>query len=119
MRLTEEELKSLEPYEQNMRTALRSNYTRNPGRRALEKMNDIYSRVMGVRHRVNAGCNTCILNLLKDCGRIYFADKSETEARTSVEKETGDTGKSRISRVATQRIKGIGTRKKVPIKAEK
>lgn len=116
MRLTEDQYRALAPFEQNMRTALHSNYARNPGRRATLDMQDIYNEVTGARLRVNVGCGTCILNLLKDVGRIYFADKEERAAKAQEAVKATET--ARIPRVAVERMKGTRGRKKVPVKTK-
>lgn len=99
MKLTDEQYRALEPYEQNMRTALHQGYARNPGSRAIDMMQGIYNAVAKVKIRPNKGCNTCILNLLKDCGRLYFADKMERENR-KVEVSEKKPGKRRKAFVA-------------------
>ena len=81
MKLTQEELDKLAPYEQNMRTAVRSKYLRNVGRSGLAVMIPIYERATGYRIHVNDTCGTCILDFLQRLGRIYFADKDEINAR--------------------------------------
>lgn len=81
MKLTQEELDKLAPYEQNMRTALHSKYLRNVGRTGLAVMIPIYERVTGYRIHVNDTCGACILDFLQRLGRIYFADKDEINAR--------------------------------------
>lgn len=81
MKLTQEELDKLAPYEQNMRTALHSKYLRNVGRTGLAVMIPIYERATGYRIHVNDTCGACILDFLQRLGRIYFADKDEINAR--------------------------------------
>lgn len=109
MKLTDEQYRALEPYEQNMRTALHQGYARNPGSRAIDMMQGIYNAVAKVKIRPNKGCNTCILNLLKDCGRLYFADKT---LRQFVERaETPDSGHD-----VTSGKKSVRTRRKVSVK---
>ena len=118
MRLTEEQYRLLERYEQNMRTALRSGYARNPGRLALLVIQDIYNDVAKVNNRINVGCSVCILNLLKDVGRIYFADKEErlaTERSRPAESEE----KPRIPRVGKKKGGNTGVRKKVSVKTSR
>ena len=89
MKLTQEELDRLAPYEQNMRTALHSKYLRNVGRSGLAVMIPIYERATGYRIHVNDTCGACILDFLQRLGRIYFADKDEINAR-NVDKEASN-----------------------------
>lgn len=46
---------------------------------------DIYTSATGDRRRFSDNCSTCILNLLTDCGKLYFNDISEAamEDKTS------------------------------------
>lgn len=123
MKLTEEEYRALEPYERNMRTALCSGYASNPGRRALEMMQEIYNRAANVKLRINTGCSQCILRLLKDCANIWFSDKEERMQAESVrekaaEKPAESAETARIPRVAVERIKDMKSRKKVPVKTK-
>lgn len=35
---------------------------------------DIFTQATGDRRRLSDNCSTCILNLLTDCGKLYFED---------------------------------------------
>ena len=35
---------------------------------------DIFTQATGDRRRFSDNCSTCILNLLTDCGKLYFDD---------------------------------------------
>ena len=35
---------------------------------------DIFTQATGDRRRFSDNCSTCILNLLTDCGKLYFED---------------------------------------------
>lgn len=56
---------------------MRAQWARNPGRTAIRTIYDIFTQATGDRRGFSDNCSTCILNLLTDCGRIYFADKEE------------------------------------------
>ncbi len=84
MKFTEEQLKTLSAWEDNFRTATQARWARNPGRSNLRVIYDIYTSTTGDKRRFNDNCQHCILSLLRDCGRIYFADKEEL-ARRQVE----------------------------------
>lgn len=114
MILTEEEFKALEPYEKNMGTAVRASWASNPGSSALDLMQTVYGRVSGTAKKINKGCGTCILNLLKDVGRIYFADKEEKTVSAGKGQMQAESG-----RVVTSDNRQAGRRKKVPVKARK
>ena len=65
-----------------MSTAVKAQWARNPGRAGLQVIWDIYTKATGDQRRFNDNCNHCILSLLQDCGRLYFKDKEELEARS-------------------------------------
>lgn len=83
MRLTKEQLERLSPYEKYFRTAINSRYASYPGISALETINAIYNDVTGIKRSLKPSCGTCILNLLTNAGKIYFADISEREKRAA------------------------------------
>ena len=113
MILTEKEFKALEPYEKNMSTAIRAGWARNPGSSALDLMQTVYGRVSGTAMKINKGCGTCILNLLKDVGRIYFADKEEKTVSAGKDQMQAESG----HHVASDN-KPVRKRKKVPVKTK-
>lgn len=115
MILTEEEFRALEPYERHMETALRAGWSRNPGLSALDTMQRIYNRVSKSALKINKGCGVCILNLLKDVGRIYFADKKEKgqEQMPAEKTETPESG-----HVVAVDNKSVRAKKRVPVKTK-
>lgn len=80
MNYTDEQRAILAQYEPYLRTAARSDWARNPGPRALEQINDILYAGKPHKPRVNYGCQQCILSILRDAGRAYFADLDELAA---------------------------------------
>ena len=48
---------------------------------------DIFTKATGDRRRFSDNCSTCILNLLTDCGKIYFDDVSEVKAKENTAKK--------------------------------
>ena len=80
MNYTDEQRAILAQYEEYLRTATRSDWSRNPGPRALEQINDILYAGKPNKPRVNYGCQQCILRLLKDAGTLYFQDLEALEA---------------------------------------
>ena len=87
MTFTEEQLKTLSAWELNFHTAVYAKWARNPGRTALRVIYDIYTQATGDNRRFSDNCSTCILNLLTDCGKIYFDDVSEVKAKENTAKE--------------------------------
>ena len=78
--LNNEQMKALQPYETHFDTAIRASWTRYPGREALEVMNKIYNEVSGQSVKLNASCGTCVLNLVRDCGNLYYESKKKEVA---------------------------------------
>ena len=76
MTFTKEQLKTLSAWEENFRTAVKAKWARTPGRTALRVIYDIFTQATGDRRRASDNCSTCILNLLTDCGKLYFEDTS-------------------------------------------
>lgn len=86
---TEEEMMYLKKYENNFTTAIKANYTRNVPSRDIDKMVEIYNRVMGTSMKICSYCTSSVLNFLKDMGNAYF--KAVTE-RSDVAKRKNSVG---------------------------
>lgn len=82
MRLTKEHMKALKPYEKYMRTAVRASWASNPGMQGIETLRHVWEDVTGTRRNMSVSCGACILNLLKDVGRLYF-DSLPKKRRTA------------------------------------
>ena len=84
----------LSQYESYFRTAVESQYARHPGRSALVQIHAIFTAATGDKRRLDDNCQTCIFNLLKDCGMFYFEEKRRREAvkvtRTKKSKKNED-----------------------------
>lgn len=88
MRLNDEQFKALEAYERNFNTAVNARWARHPGDRALRVIHTVFTEATGDTRHLNTGCQTCILHLLQDCGRLYFAEKAERDAAKAETKAT-------------------------------
>lgn len=86
MTFTDEQMAVLAKYEEHFTTATKANWSRYPGRAALEEILDTLKAATGDRRRLNAACGVCYLNLLKDTGRLYFADKEARIAEANEKK---------------------------------
>lgn len=64
--------KILSKYEQNLRTAYYSDYSRNMPRIAIEEIEKVVYDELGTSQTLNYNCSYCILKLLKQAGKIYF-----------------------------------------------
>jgi len=80
MNFTKEQMEILSKYEQYFHTATKANYTRNPGRVALQEMHQIFKSATGSAIGLNTGCGHCIYNLVKAVAVAYYKDKAEMEA---------------------------------------
>lgn len=74
----------LAQFEDHFGKAIRSRWSPYPGKEALVMMNDTLTSVTGVHRALSVSCNTCVVTLLQDLGRIYFAQK---EADAALEQE--------------------------------
>ena len=74
--LTKEQVKTLSAYEQHFETAVKSSWSRYPGVVALQEIHRIMQDVTGAKIPLNTNCQSCVLKLLQDCGRLYFQAKS-------------------------------------------
>ena len=92
MNYTDEQRAILAQYEPYLRTAARSDWARNPGPRALEQINDILYAGKPHKPRVNYGCQQCILSILRDAGRAYFADLEEMATKEAENKAVKPAG---------------------------
>ena len=77
MTFSKEEMEILSKYEQYFHTATKANYTRNPGRTALQEMHRIFKSATGSAIGLNTGCGHCIYNLVKAVAVAYYKDKEE------------------------------------------
>lgn len=97
MELSKEQLDALAPYESYMMTAVKSNWSRYPGRVALQEMHRILEEVTGRTRPLNVNCQSCVLNLLRDCGTIYFKAK-ESKPVELVDEDTAPVAKVEVNR---------------------
>ena len=70
--LTSEQVAALAPYEEKMATAIRAGYSTYPGVQALDLMRNIWAAHTGNTYPYSPSCSTCIMNLLRDIGALYF-----------------------------------------------
>ena len=77
MNYTDEQFAALAPFEDNFRTAIDGEWTRRVRTPDQLRIKEIYEAATRSRIPFNQGCGTCLLNLLKRAGRLYFADNAE------------------------------------------
>lgn len=71
MKLTKKDIKALQPYEEQLRTATRSDYARYVPMHAVSYMVEVMRRELP-GYAVNTRCPHCLLQLYKDIGVLYF-----------------------------------------------
>lgn len=75
--LSEKQLNNLEPLERYFGTAIRSGYCSYPGEANIELMRSTWAELTNQVYPFRAGCATCIFNLIRDLGTLYFAARPE------------------------------------------
>ena len=80
MTMTDEQFQALAQFEDRFTTATKANWCRYPGLTALQTMVSVYNSVTGKALRLNSGCSRCVLHVVQDTGRVYFAEKARREA---------------------------------------
>jgi len=85
--MTDEQFQALAQYEDRFRTAIDGGWCRYPGLAALQTMASVYTSVTGQGIRINSGCSRCVLHVVQDAGRVYFAEKARREAEETAKKE--------------------------------
>ena len=83
--MTDEQFQALAQYEDRFTTAINAKWCRYPGLAALQTMVSVYNSVTGQTLRLNSGCSRCVLHVVQDTGRIYFAEKARREAVQAAE----------------------------------
>ena len=83
--MTDEQFQALAQYEDRFRTAIDAKWCRYPGLAALQTMVSVYNSVTGQGIRINSGCSRCVLHVVQDAGRVYFAEKARREALQATE----------------------------------
>lgn len=97
MNFTKDQIQVLSAWEDNFRTAINASWARHPGRYALKMIYDVFTVATGDNRRFDANCQKCAVDLLRDCGRLYFQDK-EAMAKKS-------TGEVKVSQEAKQVVR--------------
>ena len=99
--LTKEQVKILSAYEQHFETAVKSSWSRYPGVVALQEIHRIMQDVTETKIPLNTNCQSCVLKLLQDCGRLYFQAKS-AKAKSAKAVELSGAETAPVSKVAVK-----------------
>ena len=75
MNYTDQQFEALAQFEGHFEKALRASWCPYPGPAGVELIRKAVSAATKRERRVNASCNNCILNLVKDAARMWYADK--------------------------------------------
>ena len=103
MTMTDEQFQALAQYEDRFRTAIDGGWCRYPGLAALQTMASVYTSVTGQGIRINSGCSRCVLHVVQDAGRVYFAEKARREAAQPVKAAKADETPAKKKRPAKQK----------------
>ena len=103
MTMTDEQFAALAQYEDRFTTAINAKWCRYPGLAALQTMVSVYNSVTGQTLRLNSGCSRCVLHVVQDAGRVYFAEKARREAlQATITKGTEDAPKEETDGLKTK-----------------
>ena len=75
MQLTDNEIDIIKKYEDRLRTAVFSGYSRGVISPDLERLRLIYNKVKGIDYSLNKSCAACQLTFLTAFGRWWFENK--------------------------------------------
>lgn len=80
VKLTAAQVHELEPFERHFRQAIEAAWCSYPGQAGINKMLDIWLAIAGSQYPYKPGCPNCLLNLVRDLGTLYFAQKDSVLA---------------------------------------
>ena len=101
--MTDEQFQALAQFEDRFTTATKANWCRYPGLAALQTMVSVYNSVTGQGIRINSGCSRCVLHVVQDAGRVYFAEKARREAAQPVKAAKADETPAKKKRPAKRK----------------
>lgn len=82
-KLTAEQMQELSAYERNFEQATKAAWCSYPGQAGIDKMLDTWESLTGYKYPYQPGCPNCLLNLVRDLGTIYFAQKEADQQELS------------------------------------
>ena len=86
VKLTAAQVHELEPFERHFRQAIEAAWCSYPGQAGINKMLDIWLAIAGSQYPYKPGCPNCLLNLVRDLGTLYFAQKDSVLAEETAAK---------------------------------
>ena len=107
MNFSDKTFETLAPFERYFRTACDADWCPNPGRAALDTMAAALTEKDGRRTAINHACGSCILNVVKRTGYLWFEDKAarETAAAPETPKPTKTAAKKKTASTAKKTTK--------------
>lgn len=81
IRFTEAQMEALKPIEKELGRAYRSNYKRSTTYSVNKMVSDYVNEATGHVEARNLGCGTCVLNLFRKAGEIYFNTLEEMKEK--------------------------------------
>lgn len=82
-KLTEEEFKFLELYENRINSAHISSYAKSMPSGVVHRMREIYSRLIGQWYQMNENCGSCVLTLLRKLYTPYYEYKQTIQGNSA------------------------------------
>lgn len=86
--LTAAQVHRLEGYERHFKQATEAAWCSYPGQAGINTMLEVWDELTGSRYPYQPGCPNCLMNLVRDLGTIYFAQKDvvlEAERQAAAE----------------------------------
>lgn len=101
MHYTDDQFKALAPYAEEFRRAIESNYCKAPRSEELKAIRAAYVAASGRKsYPSNFGCTACVIGLMKDAGRLYFADCDERALESAKREEERQKAKKSAAKKA-------------------
>ena len=82
---TRAQVEALAQYEPIFGHAVRAAWCEYPGLEGIERMRSAWKELTGKDYPYRPGCSTCMMNLVRDCGTLYFAAKEAYSAPEAAE----------------------------------
>ena len=98
--MTDTQFQTLARYEDNLRQAQGGRWARHPGRTAIQSIYKTLTELAGPQPRLQPFCAPCVLRVLKEAGKLYFAEKEARDAAQAAPKVQAEETPSKPKRVA-------------------
>ena len=118
-KLTAAQVHLLEPLERNFKQATEAAWCSYPGQAAIANMLQVWTDLTGQAYPYKPGCPNCLVNLVRDMGTIYFAQKDEALAAEAAKKGRWNCPGCKQSTKGKQDYQSKEKRRKTEIKTHK